>query len=282
MKRCPTCKRVFEESHLSFCLDDGTPLVAVESPADDSETTLVSPSTRTQKHRPTETNPTGANAGYQPPGSYAAPEKGRPVWPWILAILAGLLLLTIGVGVAAALIVPRMMRQRAASEEPGVNSNRRLDENINQGQRAAATPDSPGNDNDNENDSGKTQLEPPTDPDRVQSDLTDIENEWTAANLNADKKKLDRILADDYVAILPNGAVQGKADYLRDIQPDSTIKRWEFENLKVTLTGDRASLQGAVRYVRDQAADQLWRFTDKFVWRDGRWQAVGSEISQVQ
>src|SRR6266496_1132396 len=39
MKRCPTCKRMFEDT-LSFCLEDGTPLVPAGA---DSEATLVTP-----------------------------------------------------------------------------------------------------------------------------------------------------------------------------------------------------------------------------------------------
>jgi hypothetical protein len=45
--------------------------------------------------------------------------------------------------------------------------------------------------------------------------------------------------------------------------------------------GDRASLDGVIRLqLPDQEA--AFRFTDKFVWRDGRWQAVGSEISRIK
>jgi len=47
----------------------------------------------------------------------------------------------------------------------------------------------------------------------VLQDLTDLEHEWTVANINADKKKLDRILADDYVGASADGTPQGKAEY---------------------------------------------------------------------
>ena len=43
MKRCPTCKREFEDS-ITYCLDDGSPLVSQSPP--DSDETLVSPSIR--------------------------------------------------------------------------------------------------------------------------------------------------------------------------------------------------------------------------------------------
>ena len=53
--------------------------------------------------------------------------------------------------------------------------------------------------NANSNSTEPVDAPPPADRDQVMAQLQDLENEWTVANLNADKKKLDRILADDYV-----------------------------------------------------------------------------------
>src|SRR6185295_19955972 len=122
----------------------------------------------------------------------------------------------------------------------------------------------------------------PTNEELVLSDLKNIEDEWTVANLNADKKKLAHILADDYVSNV-GGKMQGKADYLRDIQPDPTIQHWEFQDLKLTLNGSRATLEGIVSLDSSQQTDPIvMRFTDKFVWRDSRWQAVSSDVAQVK
>jgi hypothetical protein len=114
----------------------------------------------------------------------------------------------------------------------------------------------------------------------VLAQLSDLENEWTAANINADKKKLDRILADDYVGKSSEGKPHGKAEYLKTIEPDNTIQKWNFEGLKVSLIGERATLTGIIRLqVKDQ--ELAFNFTDKFVWRDGRWQATGSEVTPM-
>ena len=127
---------------------------------------------------------------------------------------------------------------------------------------------------------------PPTDEAQVLADLTRLEHEWTVANVNADKKKLNRILADDYVGTLPSGKLEGKAEYLRTAKPEQGIENWDFADLKVSLRGDRATLTGVLEYqVKDQRGQNrsvAFRFTDKFVWRDGRWQATGSEVQQVK
>ena len=122
---------------------------------------------------------------------------------------------------------------------------------------------------------------PPTDHDQVLAQLTDLENEWTVANLNADKRKLNRILADDYVGSNPDGNPLSKAEYLRTVQRITQINRWEFKDLSLVLAGDRATLTGLVTLA---SADRevKYDFVDKFVWRDGRWQATSSEVKERQ
>src|SRR2546422_6192027 len=113
MKRCPTCKRTFDDDTLSFCLDDGTPLVAATRP--DSEETLVLPSSSDRGARIPDTQPynqpsgrsTLASEPRQPtmPEQYITPSPQRRVWPWLLGI-AVVLLLGFGVIVAVAFGVP--------------------------------------------------------------------------------------------------------------------------------------------------------------------------------
>jgi hypothetical protein len=114
----------------------------------------------------------------------------------------------------------------------------------------------------------------------VKAQLRDLETEWTVANINADKVTLDRILADDFVGKTEQGQLYSKADYLRTIQRDSGVEKWDFNDLELNLVGDRASLSGKVTFERFNENDQKYEFLDKFVWRDGRWQATSSELKQ--
>jgi ketosteroid isomerase-like protein len=194
-------------------------------------------------------------------------------------VLAIVLLAIAGVGIAAAMLVRNIARQNANVERRGVivNANRNTNTNSN-------SNSSNWNDNSDDNSNVDVTTPPPTDSEQVLADLKRLEDEWTVANINADKKKLNRILADDYVGI-NQGRPQGKAQYLKTIEPEPSIQHWEFENLKLSLSGDRASLSGVLRLeVEDENGDPqqiTYRFTDKFVWRAGRWQAVASEVDQV-
>jgi hypothetical protein len=278
VKRCPTCNRTFTDRNLSFCIDDGTPLVAVESQAD--EVTRVSPSQGGSSGEPT----IQAVPAYQPPRAYSPPgappsQSKRKVWPWVLGILALLLLLLIGIGIAAAIFIPRMLREAANNNNSSVNANVNRNDRVNSNQNSSNS--NTQNEDANDNSAIDESKPAPTDEQQVLAELTEIEHQWTVANINADKTKLDRILADDYVGNDAAGKTQGKAEYLKTIKRDTSIQKWDFEDLKVDLNGDRAALSGIINLQIDDKP-VVYRFTDKFVWRDGRWQAVGSEVTPVQ
>jgi hypothetical protein len=290
MKSCPTCNKTFTDPNLSFCIDDGTPLVPVAAPAD--ETTVVTPSAGSRASIPPPTEvykPRDWQApDYQPPGfqaSTAAP-TGRKTWPWVVGILAVLAIGVIGIGIAGAILIPNMLRT-GSNNSSNANVERTGAPNTNLNSNAAISqPEDSGTpaDDDDETVDDATidsATSPPSDKDVVLASLTDLEHEWTVANINADKEKLNRILADDYVGQSADGGIQGKAEYIRTIKRDTLIQKWEFEDLKVTLTGDRATLEGVLRLqLPDREA--AFKFTDKFVWRDGRWQAVGSQVSPIK
>jgi ketosteroid isomerase-like protein len=292
VKRCPTCNRTFADEHLTFCVEDGTPLVTSD-PLDDEATVVRSSS----EDRDSATGPSGFSgtsrerdsAAYQPPGSYVPrgsySENKRRTWPWILGILAIVFIVFAGLGIAAAVFIPRLMRAS--------NTNTNLNANVER--RASSSPNS-GNSNSNLNSNSNSAgwnankpeedtTPPPTDEAEVLSNLTDLEHEWTVANINADIKKLNRILADDYVGT-SEGKAQGKAEYLKTIKRDTVIQKWAFEDLKVSLKGDRATLTGTLQLdVKDeqgQIRPVAYRFADKFVWRDARWQATSSEVNPLK
>ena len=243
MKRCRTCNRTFTDPNLIFCTDDGTPLTTEEY---------------------------AEEAPYRPPSYVPPSHKQRRAWPWVVGILGAFLLGAIGLTIAAAIFVPRMLRSRQ-SEQPIVVTTDNSNQNDNSKQ----------NDNANRNDNANTDDAPPTEKDQVLAQLRDLENDWTVANFNADKKQLQRILADDYVGRGRDGGLEGKKEYINQVERDTRFERWEFTDLTVDLSGDRATLKGKLTLFSKGQEFPL-EFTDKFVWRNGRWQATGSEVKELK
>ena len=193
-------------------------------------------------------------APYRPPSAYVPPVTGKPrrVWPWVLGLVGAFGIGAVVLLIGAALFVPRLTKPV---------------------ERTTTT--------DTTDQTEKVDLPPPTDENEVLSQLTQIENEWTKANIDADKQTLRRILADDYVGPSAEGGLMGKAEYLNTIERDSGIEKWEFHDLKLQLAGNRATLTGGIAYVI-QGENVAYNFTDRFVWRNGRWQATGSEIHRKE
>jgi uncharacterized protein DUF4440 len=260
MKRCPTCEREFEDS-VTYCLDDGSPLVSQAPP--DSEATLVTPSQRDRDIPATQYGQLGGKATVSGSvadlpvmAAYRATPSKRQVWPWIVAGLA--ILFLIGIVIAAVIAIPKIVNRpkpAVATESPSSSVPE------------TRTPSEPG-----------SAAAAPTDEKVVLPQLTELEKQWTVANLEADKAALEQILADDYRGGNPSHT---KQQYLDDIKPDSTVKSWEFQDLRLSLEGDRATLDGYLRQETTRGTE-VYSFTDKFVWRDGRWQATGSRTTRVR
>ena len=254
----------------------------------EDETTVLSPSSRGGDASGETNKPRDWNApAYQPPG-YTAPNgaQKRKVWPWVMGILGVFLIALIGLGVAASIFLPRFLdkySQRSSSNQndstSSSNANAPIVSNDN-----SETPGSDSNVDESNSNSNNADTDvnapPPTDTTEVLSTLTDIEHEWTVANINANKKALDRILADDYVAVNLDGSTVGKVEYISTIQRDTETRKWEFEDLKVDLKGNRATLTGVIKYYL-RSGDRSFQFSDTFVWRDGRWQATASELKEI-
>jgi hypothetical protein len=265
MKRCPTCNRTFTEPNLTFCVDDGSPLLPVEVAA---EATVVTPRSDQNDQKD---NDWGAVA-YRPPLAYVPSEKGsKRIWPWLLIVGGVIVLGLAALAVGVAIFIPKL-RERQVTQHTEESTKPPVDPNNNSNQAPENT----------EKETVETSNTPaPTDKAVALAQLTEIENEWTVANINADKKKLERILADDYVGPAtadPNGPTQGKTEYINTIRRDTQIQKWEFKDLELTLRGDRATLTGKVHFtIQQQVA--VYDFTDRFVWRNGRWQATGSQVT---
>ena len=146
MKSCPSCQRTYDDDALSFCLEDGTPLVGGAGGAVDTGATMKIPAARLtsdaptevmsaeeqQQVAPTQAAPPSARPTPPPPPQYNAPTPAAPAArkssaaPWILgaAVVLGLS------AIAVALLMTRggaggseIAQQAPQSDNTNLNAN---------------------------------------------------------------------------------------------------------------------------------------------------------------
>ncbi|HKE56968.1 MAG TPA: nuclear transport factor 2 family protein [Pyrinomonadaceae bacterium] len=113
--------------------------------------------------------------------------------------------------------------------------------------------------------------------------LLQLENDWLANEHNA--AKLENILAADFVHPVLTGNFLTKQQhifYTSKYQPPPNLKH-RFGDLTVRVYGDVGIVNGIV-ITSDESGKDVNKsiFTDVFVQRDGRWQAVNAQENQVE
>ncbi len=169
MKRCPQCNRTYTDDALSFCLDDGSPLVSTSAPSSfDPSATVQYPQARETTPQPTIAYSPGQQQPAPPPPTPPAwspmpppaPQK-RSVWPWLLGIAAVLVFMGIGV-VILIFAIASITNQN--SNNRNTNNSRLANRNANQNTNTAGT-----NENTNENANTRSTLASFTDDFSTQS-----------------------------------------------------------------------------------------------------------------
>ncbi len=115
--------------------------------------------------------------------------------------------------------------------------------------------------------------------------LLQLERDWEQANAKNDLAALDRILGPEFVSTDSDGRLTTRAEvFVR--RKGGAVKFTAFtqDDYKVHVVGDTAIVTGrstikGIRDGKDWAGQERW--TDVFVRRSGRWQAVASHQSRI-
>ena len=294
MKRCPSCQRTYEDAQ-AFCMNDGTPLVSDAAPPSLDKTMMSGAlgSPPPQSFNPGTPQGDWATPGWPPnptwqqPGGAApaAPKKSK--LPWILAGVALLLIGLVGAGGVAAYFLLSKSSKDDGKRGLGFNLNKNEKEsNTNSSSTTTTTTTNTStNPHSNMNMGGTSGGDVPTDKELVTKQLYDLEYAWCEADLKADKAAMDRILATEFVVTYPDGTTQTKQQYLAAMTPDQESRTCTYSDFSLGQSANYAVIIG-FNTVKGRNANgaytQRSKFTDTFVWRDGRWQATASKSQLVK
>lgn len=123
--------------------------------------------------------------------------------------------------------------------------------------------------------------------DSAEQTLIQMEFDWSQADVKKDAVVLNRILADDWTGIDFQGTVMTKADVMREIalHSDATAtESTELREVKVRIFGNTGIVSGTdieKSQYKGQDSSGAYIWTDVFVLRNGRWQAVSSQSTKL-
>jgi len=122
--------------------------------------------------------------------------------------------------------------------------------------------------------------------DSQQTKLLVMEHLWNEAQMNRDAHALDGLIGANFVNTEYDGEVSDKAKFLADIKdPQFNLSNINIQDVKVSMYADSAVVVGTYRTkgsYQGKPYEHFGRFTDTWVFLDGRWQCVASHTSLLK
>jgi len=119
----------------------------------------------------------------------------------------------------------------------------------------------------------------------VEQTLMQLERDWSQASLKKDIDTLNKIMADDWVNIDFQGKVVTKAQTIASLKSGlPATQAAGLGEMKVRVFGDSAIVTGSDTGKSGSKGKEViekYLWTDVFVRRNGRWQAVASQSTKV-
>lgn len=113
-----------------------------------------------------------------------------------------------------------------------------------------------------------------------------MEHLWNEAQMNRDARALEGMIGANFVNTEYDGEVSDKAKFLADIKdPQFNLSNIAIQDVKVSMYADSAVVVGLYRTkgsYQGKPYEHTGRFTDTWVFIEGRWQCVASHTSLLK
>ena len=122
--------------------------------------------------------------------------------------------------------------------------------------------------------------------DSQQTKLLVMEHLWNEAQVNRDARALDGMIGSAFVNTEWDGEISDKSKFLADIKdPQFKPVSLTIQDLKVSMYSDSAVVVGIYHTkgtYQGKPYEHFGRFTDTWVFTEGRWQCAASHTSLLK
>jgi hypothetical protein len=116
--------------------------------------------------------------------------------------------------------------------------------------------------------------------------LTALENAWNQAQLHHDSKALDGLIADTFISTDNDGTFMTKAQFLADNRDLSYSPNLMANSDERTFLYGNAAVVAGIYHAKGlnkgKPFDHYGRFTDTWIYLNGKWMCVASHTSALK
>ena len=111
--------------------------------------------------------------------------------------------------------------------------------------------------------------------------LLALNEDYIRSVQHSDVKKFREILADDFLASLPDGSQLNRDAFLSHVAKPPQISKLQAHDVNVRVMGDFALVHARTTYIRDNDGKPgAGLYTDAWARRNGRWVAVAAHVTR--
>ena len=111
--------------------------------------------------------------------------------------------------------------------------------------------------------------------------IRQLNERFIRAFLDCDVASYRALLAEDFLAVLADGRVINKAEWLRQAAAPSGASAFRESGLTIRLFGDAAVVNALVAYERPGGLTVRTRHVEVYVRRGGNWQVVSEQFTRL-
>ena len=106
--------------------------------------------------------------------------------------------------------------------------------------------------------------------------LTQLNADFLASVQNGDVRRFEQILAEDFMASLPDFLLRDKKQFLDMMAAPRPFAELKADEVRIRLLGDFAIIHAHMTLRTADGVQRQGRYTDDWQRRDGKWLCVGA------
>jgi ketosteroid isomerase-like protein len=118
----------------------------------------------------------------------------------------------------------------------------------------------------------------PTDNQRDIEILTQLNADYLASDQNGDVRRYEQILAEDFMASLPDFRLRDKKQFLEMMSEPRPFTDLKADDVKIRVLGDFAIIHAHMTFTTMDGVQRQGRYTDDYQRRDGEWLCVAANV----